>query len=249
MDEPLAFLLLHGPWRGPWWWEPVVSELAERGHSAEAPALPGHCPEDDRSEITFAHYALTLEEILRSQPEPVVLVAHSAMTALVQVVAPRVPHALRTLVFVQPMAVPDGRTLLDTLPPGSGPALERAARSRADRSIPVCARRVAEQWMPGESPYDCARLLERLVPQPLALLETPIWTRRFHFLPVPRVVLYLTLDRSLPSAKSLRQSRHLDPRTVRSLPLGSEGPWLRPAMAASALVSAVTAEGASGVER
>lgn len=242
MGDPTPFLLLHGPWRGPWWWEPVVSELAERGYPAEAPAMPGHCPEDDRSEITFAHYALTLEEILRSQPEPVVLVAHSAMTVVVQMVAPRVPQAVKALMFVQPLAVPDGRTILDILPPGSGPALERSARSRADLCVPVCTRRVAEQWMPGESPYDVSRLVEHLVPQPLGLLETPIWTRRFALLPVPRTVLYLSLDRSLPGSLVLRNSRYLDPRTMRSLPLGTEGPWLQPAMVATSLLSAMTAD-------
>jgi len=35
-----TFVLVHGAWHGGWCWEPLVEELAARGHAAVAPDLP-----------------------------------------------------------------------------------------------------------------------------------------------------------------------------------------------------------------
>ena len=45
------FVLLHGAWHGGWCWDGVIDEIVKAGHTAEAPTLPGHNPEDDRSNI------------------------------------------------------------------------------------------------------------------------------------------------------------------------------------------------------
>jgi hypothetical protein len=45
------FVLLHGAWHGGWCWEGVIKELAKAGHTAEAPTMPGHNPNDDRTGI------------------------------------------------------------------------------------------------------------------------------------------------------------------------------------------------------
>jgi hypothetical protein len=39
-----TFVLIHGSWHGGWAWQEVVRHLLGRGHSAEAPTLPGHGP-------------------------------------------------------------------------------------------------------------------------------------------------------------------------------------------------------------
>jgi hypothetical protein len=41
--SPLAVVLVHGAWHGPWCWDPVQQELAERGIPVVAPALPSTC--------------------------------------------------------------------------------------------------------------------------------------------------------------------------------------------------------------
>jgi hypothetical protein len=50
------FVLLHGAWHGGWCWEGVIKELAKAGHTAEAPTMPGHNPNDDRTGIKFENY-------------------------------------------------------------------------------------------------------------------------------------------------------------------------------------------------
>jgi len=47
------FVLIHGAWHGGWCWEGVIEELEKAGHTAKAPTMPGHRPDDDRSTIRF----------------------------------------------------------------------------------------------------------------------------------------------------------------------------------------------------
>jgi hypothetical protein len=50
------FVLLHGAWHGGWCWDAVIESLKKAGHTAEAPTMPGHHPNDDRSDIKFENY-------------------------------------------------------------------------------------------------------------------------------------------------------------------------------------------------
>ena len=48
------FVLIHGAWHGGWCWDGVIKELEKNGYTAEAPTMPGHRPDDDRSTIRFS---------------------------------------------------------------------------------------------------------------------------------------------------------------------------------------------------
>jgi pimeloyl-ACP methyl ester carboxylesterase len=47
-----TFVLVHGSWHGGWAWQAVIRNLAEKGHHAHAPTLPGHGPRVMRAGIT-----------------------------------------------------------------------------------------------------------------------------------------------------------------------------------------------------
>ena len=68
------FLLVHGLWGTGAVWNGVVDELERRGHTAEAPTLPGHGPGENRSEVTFEDYIQTIDGghiALMTHPEAV----------------------------------------------------------------------------------------------------------------------------------------------------------------------------------
>jgi hypothetical protein len=56
------FVLIHGAWHGGWCWDKVIAELEARGHTAEAPTMPGMNPGDDCTlmEIDGGHETLWL---------------------------------------------------------------------------------------------------------------------------------------------------------------------------------------------
>ena len=91
------FVLIHGAWHGGWAWEGVIRSLTEAGHTAEAPTLPGHSPDDDRSRITFESYVQKITEVLWRQTNPVVLVGHSSAGFLLQSAAPMVRRKIERL--------------------------------------------------------------------------------------------------------------------------------------------------------
>ena len=84
------FVLLHGAWHGGWCWDGVIDEIFKAGHTAEAPTMPGHNPDDDRSNIRFEDYIDKICSVLEQQPAPVVLVGHSSAGYMIQAAAPNV---------------------------------------------------------------------------------------------------------------------------------------------------------------
>jgi hypothetical protein len=49
-----TFVMIHGSWHGGWAWQEVVRHLLNKGHSTEAPTLPGHGPQAMR--LGIAHH-------------------------------------------------------------------------------------------------------------------------------------------------------------------------------------------------
>ena len=50
------FVLIHGAWHGGWCWDGVIQALGKGGHTAVAPTMPGHGPDEDRSGIVLDSY-------------------------------------------------------------------------------------------------------------------------------------------------------------------------------------------------
>ena len=59
-----AFVLVHGGYHGGWCWQPLVDELARRGHSSIAPDLP--CDDPDAG---YAEYVATVLHAMRKIAE------------------------------------------------------------------------------------------------------------------------------------------------------------------------------------
>ncbi len=85
----MYFVLIHGAWHGGWAWDGVIAELEKAGHTAEAPTMPGHSPDDDRSGIELNGYVDAIVGVLEAQTEPVVPVGHSSGGYMIQASAPR----------------------------------------------------------------------------------------------------------------------------------------------------------------
>ena len=64
------FVLIHGAWHGGWCWEGVAARLEEAGHTAQAPTMPGHRSDDDRSAITYDDYVSGIKAVLDDQAGP-----------------------------------------------------------------------------------------------------------------------------------------------------------------------------------
>ena len=233
------FVLVHGAWHGGWCWDGVIKSLEKSGHTAEAPTLPGHGPEDDRSGIRFENYVDAIVRVLEQQPVPAVLAGHSSAGFLMQAAAPKISGKISRLIFHNAFVLPDGKCQFDLVPPEVAEGMTAAAKASPDNCVPVDEDFVRNALMadaPGET-QDA--LIGRLVPQPIAIFTTPVSTGDFEALPIPKSVLFCKDDASLPPGAYLGMARGLGDYNVIELDGGHETLFTNPDRVADGLLKAL----------
>jgi len=203
------FVLIHGAWHGGWCWDGVIEELVKAGHTAEAPTMPGHNPDDDRSQIKFDDYVAKICEVLGRQSRPVILVGHSSGGYMLQEAAPKTPDKIARLIFLNAFILPGGKSQFDLVPPEASEAMTVAAQASPDNCVPVIEDFVRNMLMAGEPTDLQDDLIKRLVPQPLSLFTSPVATQAFDELNIPKSVVFCTGDVSLPPGAYLGMAQGL----------------------------------------
>ena len=230
------FVLLHGAWHGGWCWDGVVKELKAAGHSAEAPTMPGHNPDDDRSQIKFQDYVDKLAAVLEAQPEPVVLVGHSSAGFVMQAAVPRAPGKVEKLIFHNAFIMPDQTSQFDLVPPEVAQGMTAAAQASPECCVPVDEGFIRGVLMAGEPAEVQDSLISRLVPQPLALFTTKVDTKAFAELNIPKAVLFCKDDVSLPPGAYLGMAQGLGDHQLVEIDGGHETLFVKPKVIADVLV-------------
>jgi pimeloyl-ACP methyl ester carboxylesterase len=233
------FVLIHGAWHGGWCWEGVVRELMKAGHTAETPTMPGHNPDDDRAGIKYENYIDKIVDVLNKQASPAVLVGHSSAGFLLQSAAPKVPDKLAQLIFLNAFILPNGKCQFDLVPPEASAAMTAAAKASPDNSVPVIEDFIRNQLMEGESTEMQDDLINRLVPQPLALFTTPVSTEDFDKLQIPKTVVYCKDDVSLPPGAYLGMAKGLGDFSLIEVSGSHEALFTRPDIVAKGLLHAL----------
>jgi pimeloyl-ACP methyl ester carboxylesterase len=233
------FVLVHGAWHGGWCWEGVIEELEKAGHTAEAPTMPGHYPGDDRSRIRFEDYVNKIVEVLKKQQAPVVLVGHSSAGFLLQSAAPKAADKISHLVFLNAFILPDGKAQFDLVPPEASQGMTAAAKASKDNSVPVMEEFVRNMLMAGEPKEKQDALIKRLVPQPLALFTTPVLTKEFGKLAIPKTVVFCRGDASLPPGAYLGMAQGLGKHDLVEVDGSHEALFTAPSLVARGLLKAI----------
>jgi len=233
------FVLLHGAWHGGWCWEGVAAALEKAGHTAEAPTMPGHHREDNRSGIRFNDYVEAIVRVLKNQTAPAVLVGHSSAGFLMQAAAPKASGKISHLIFHNAFILPDGKSQFDLVPPDVSGGMIAAAKASPDNCVPVDEGFVRNMLMAGDPIDTQDALIRQLVPQPIALFTTPVSTEAFQALSVPRSVLFCRDDASLPPGAYLGMARGLGDYDLVEIAGGHETLFTNPTAIAEALPRAM----------
>ncbi|MEJ2870902.1 alpha/beta fold hydrolase [Actinomycetospora sp. OC33-EN08] len=104
----MKIVLIPGACHGAWWFEPVVDDLAARGHPAVALTLPGLCERAEEQGTTLAAHVADVTAAVAGLGEPVVLVGHSYGGMVVAGVADALPGQVVGLLSVDGFAPRDG---------------------------------------------------------------------------------------------------------------------------------------------
>lgn len=233
------FLLIHGAWHGGWCWDGVIAELEKAGHKAIAVTLPGHHPNDDRSQIQFSDYVNKITAVLEEQSRPVIIVGHSSAGFMLQAAAPKVPDKVEQLIFLNAFILPNGKSQFDLVPPEVSEGMIAAANASLDNCVPIMEEFIRNVLMEGE-PVDLQNaLISRLVPQPIALFTTPVDTQNFDNLSVPKSVVFCKKDISLPPDAYLEMAKSLGKYKLVELDGGHEALFTNAPIVAQGLLQAV----------
>jgi pimeloyl-ACP methyl ester carboxylesterase len=206
----MRFVLIHGAFGGGWIWGPLAEALEAKGHSVEAPDLPGGG--DDTTpiaEVTLDAYARRVCEVLAGRSEPAVLVGHSMGGVAITQAAARCPERISSMVYVAAFLPQDGESLiaLTQLPEGEGDQVQ--ANMVVEGEPPVAT-------MPPDASraaiFACcsdevgAWAVERRTPQPVVPFTEPVALDGFDFEGLPRAYVLCTQDRSIPPALQRRMA-------------------------------------------
>jgi pimeloyl-ACP methyl ester carboxylesterase len=232
------FVLVHGAFHGAWCWEPLVAELASRGHAVATLDLPG--AGDDPTpvaEVTLDAYAQRICDALAGEAEPVVLAGHSMAGMAITQAAARCPERIARLVYIAAFLPADGQSLVDLtqLPEGAGDMVQENMVVEGEPPVATMPAAAAREAFYGLCPSEqAAWAIERLRPQALAPFVTPVQLGEAAALP-PRAYVIAGQDRAIPTA--LQRRLVADNPDVESVELDADhSPFLsRPVELADAL--------------
>lgn len=200
-----TFILVHGGFHGGWCWSQLGAHLQHAGHRVIAPDLPGHG--DDRTpqnQATLALAVAKISELVKGEPDPVVLVGHSMAGLIISEVAERGPDRIKTLVWIAGFLVPTGSSLQGYLEAhqhlGHSDVLPNASLSSDGTHATFRTEKAREIFYNTTPPEVAEAATRRLGPTALDYLVSPVSLSRENFDRVPRAYIVCLQDRALPPA-------------------------------------------------
>lgn len=199
-----TYVLIHGAWHGGWCWDKIVPLLEKQGHKVVAPDLPGHGSDKSPiSAVSLPAYTDRVVKVLKTQSEPVVLVAHSMGGIVISQATEYRPEMVKTLVYLCAFLLRDGETLLQVAQDDAEAlVLPNLVMTDDQSSATVRDEAINEAFYGDCSDEDAARAKSLLVPQAAAPFATPVHTTADNFGRVPRIYIECLRDRAIsPSAQ------------------------------------------------
>jgi pimeloyl-ACP methyl ester carboxylesterase len=232
-----VFVLVHGGGHGAWCWDAVTPLLNAPALAVDLPGRGSH-PADLATVTQQACVDTVVTQILTRDLTDVVLAGHSLAGVTVPGVAARVPERIQHLVLFAGLVPPEGRSVVDTLPPGLRQLTRLMLPRSATRKMPTM---VLRRTLCNDMDARKARLtLDRVGPDAPALMGQPVSRQG---LPdgMPRTYVRFTADRYLTRRKAARMAANLGATRVLEIGAGHDGVISQPGRVAAVLNGCVPA--------
>lgn len=224
------FVLIHGASQGEWCWYKVRKLLEDRGHTVNAPDLPGHEPQSslDFSEITPGRYVDSVTDLIATVSDPVILVGHSLGGAVITGVIDRMePGRIRKACFVSAFIPRNGESAGELLKADKGSELQSCfSFGPGNMSVELIPDRLADIVYNGCSEEDTAYARSRVVPQSILPIDAPL--RRLPGRSVRCIGVVCQRDRALTPAFQENMYRRAGCEEIRYLDSGHAPFFSRP---------------------
>jgi pimeloyl-ACP methyl ester carboxylesterase len=204
------FVLVHGAFGGAWSWESVIPSLEAAGHTAEAFDLPGGGYDTTPlEEITLESCVARVCDVLRSRPEPAVLVGYSMGGIVVTQAASDCPDKVASLVFVAAFMPANGQSLLDlSALPESDDMIQANIVVEGEPAVAMLPDDAAVEAIYNRCPPEqTAVAVKRRRPQAVAPFATPVAVDDEILARIPRSYVLTAHDNALSPALQRRMIR------------------------------------------
>lgn len=201
------FVLVHGAFGGAWCWEPIVGPLEASGHTVETLDLPGGGDDATPVEgITLESCAARVCEVLRSRPEPAVLVGYSMGGVVITQAASDCPERVASLVYVAAFMPSNGQSLLDLAHlPESDDMIQANLVVEGDPPVASLSGEAAKAAIYNRcAPDQAAEAIERRRPQAVSPFATPVSIDDDVLARIPRSYVLTAQDNALAPALQRR---------------------------------------------
>lgn len=209
-NQRASLLLVHGGWHGAWSWHKIMPLLEKLHFSAVAIDLPGNGADcKSPSEVGLQDYVKKIKNIAESIVGPIILVGHSsAGTAIAQAAESLGIPKVQALIFLDAFMPKDGESVFSLVEKFAD--LRQASGSALGESIIVAEDGKTCTLNPGklkdllyhdcnEADYKFAR--EKLSPQPIATLATPVRLTNNIYGKIPKYYILCTQARDFDKRK------------------------------------------------
>ncbi len=203
MQSPkkLSFVLVHGAWHGAWCWEKVVPLLNASGHQVHTLDLPGLG--DDQTpiaQVSLDGYVAKVCDLINSLSEPVVLVGHSMGGMVITQVAENIPDRIDTLIYLTAFSPKHGETLLQYALIDDSDVAKYKQVFEEEGYFLIPEDKIQKCFYDLCSQEDADNAMQRLRPQALAPIATPLRLSEENYGRVRRCYIKCSQDRAITPA-------------------------------------------------
>ncbi len=193
-----TFLLVHGAWHGGWCWEKLARILVQAGHHVLTPDLAGLGADHENRSPGLAEQSVDLlADIVRTAPQPVIVVAHSLGGMFAAALSERCPGEIARVIYLAAFLPEHGQSCSSfaTSDCGSVPY------GVEDDGVAGVAR-FRDEWLKLTFFSDCsdkdvAWARARLTPQPLEHFDFRVSLTDDRFGRVPRTYIQCLRDHAI----------------------------------------------------
>ncbi|MDX2233353.1 MAG: alpha/beta fold hydrolase [Hyphomonadaceae bacterium] len=237
---PATVILVHGAFVDGSGWAPTKAELERLGDKVVVVEMPGR-PTNPKpaAEVSLDAYRDAVLAAVNAETAPVVLVGHSAGGISISNVAEAVPEKIKTLVYVAAYLPQSGQSLQTLSSTDAESALGKALKIDAAGGVgEVDMAQRAAIFCNDCAPEVAAAIPAQMVPEPLALLGSPVTLTPEKFGAVDKIYVRTAQDRAVGPALQDRMVAATPVREVIRLDAGHLPMLSKPVELAAAIDAA-----------
>lgn len=207
-----TFVLVHGSWVGPQFWDGIAHELRMMGHIVYTPQLPGHGT-DSNKDVTHAQITQSVVDFITSRNlHDVILVGHSFGGSVIQKAAETVSDRLKRLVWWNAFVLNDGESVADQFPPSVQELFLTLAQQSGNYTVQLPFPFFRDIFVNLADLQTAQQIYQSTIAEPLTPAIEKIELKKFFQLQTPKSYLNLQEDTVVPAGETYGWYPHLASR-------------------------------------